>query len=158
MVGQHPFLAPEMRRARNSQKPLAASIESDRFAWAVVMNCILLNRHPTQGLKLKTPAKFDNEMMSGKWPERKRRAAKGETPLAAIGDDIPSLFDRAFPNDPAASRPSAGDWRIALGKAVQNMLQHKCGHVFVAGGSEKCPWCNKPYVKPVQKFAPRPIE
>ncbi|RUS63665.1 hypothetical protein EGN72_03210 [Pseudorhodobacter sp. E13] len=144
MVGQHPFLAPEIRTARNQKKPIAATINSDRFAWTVLLSCVLLNRHPTDGLKVATPAKFDKVMMSGKWPERRRRPKKGETPITALGNDLPLLFDKAF-NATPAGRPSANDWRLALGRALQNMVQHKCGHVFVAGKRNTCPWCGQSY-------------
>ena len=155
MVGQHPFLAPEIRTARNRKKPIAATMNSDRFAWAILLNCVVLNRHPTDGLKLPTPAKFDKAMMNGKWPERSRKPKKGETPIAALGDELPTLFDLAFTNDPAAGRPTANGWRIALGRALQNMVQHKCGHVFVAGGVNKCPWCGKRYQGVVAKTQDR---
>lgn len=145
MVGQHPFLAPEIRRARNRKSPISATINSDRFAWAVLLNCVLLNRHPTDGLKVSTPAKFDKVMMSGTWPERSRRKRKGETSIAALGDELPALFDLAFTNDPADGRPSGDDWRCALGRALQNMTQHKCGNVFVSGQEKKCSWCGRRY-------------
>lgn len=150
MVGQHPFLAPEIRRARNSKSPFPATLESDRFPWAVLLSCLMLNRHPTDGLKVPTPAKFDKIMMNGTWPERMRKTVKGETPIAALGDGLPKLFDAAFVNDPAANRPSAQDWRIALGDALQNMVQHKCGHVFVLGNGDTCPWCHKRFAKLVE--------
>lgn len=143
MIGQHPYLAPEIRRARNSKSPRPADLNTDRFAWAVLLSCVLLNRHPTEGLRVETPAKFDKAMTTGQWPDRRRKARKGETPIAALGADLPKLFDRAFTNDPASTRPSANEWRSALDAALQNMTQHNCGHVFVHQGNSKCPWCTK---------------
>lgn len=148
MVGQHPMLAPEIRLARNKKHPMSATMESDRFSWPVLLSCVLFNRHPTDGLNVPTPAKFDKVMMSGKWPERTRKPKKDETPITSLGPDLPKLFDAAFAIKPA-QRPAAQDWRLAFGKALQNMVQHSCGHVFVAGGAMTCPWCQKVYSRQI---------
>lgn len=142
MVGQHPMLAPEIRKARNKKNPIPATLESDRFAWAVLLSCVLLYHHPTDGLVGTSPKKFDAAMMKGTWPERRRKFKKGETPIAALGPELPKLFDAAFSLNPL-SRPSAKDWRIVMGQVLQNMVQHSCGQVYVTGPDKSCPWCGK---------------
>jgi len=142
MFGQHAMMAPELRDARNTKQIFHPTMESDRYAWAVLLSCKLLGRHPTDGLSFQTPADFDAEMMSGQWPERHRTPEAGETPIAAIGPDLAALFDKGFsryPND----RPSASDWRATFGKALQSMKYHTCGQVFVDDGTSNCPWCRQ---------------
>ena len=142
MFGQHAMMAPELRDARNTKQTFHPTMESDRYAWTVLLSCKLLGRHPTDGLPFQTPADFDAEMMSGQWPERRRTPEAGETPIATIGSNLAALFDKGFsryPND----RPTADDWRTAFGKALQSMKYHACGQVIVDDGAPHCPWCHQ---------------
>lgn len=135
MAGQHMMLAPEIRSGQSG-----VTIESDRFAFAVLLNMILLGRHPAAGIAT-NPAEIDRTMSLGRWPERDRKAAPDETPIGALGRDIPKLFDAAFSTTPA-KRPSADIWRRALQGALQSTWIHDCGNAFVLSARRKtCPWC-----------------
>ncbi len=135
MAGQRMMLAPEIR---NGNQP--PTIESDRFAIAVMLNMILLSRHPADQWAT-PPSALDQAMSTGNWPERNRVVETGETPIEALGTRLCSLFDQAFSLDPNA-RPVADEWRRAQLDALQNCWIHKCGHAFVGGESaSSCPWC-----------------
>lgn len=140
MIGQHPMLAPELRLARNAGQPIPPTIESDRFAWAVLFSLLLFYRHPTDGLVDGTPASFDAAMTSDAWPERHRTQQAGETPLGAVGVPVANCFDGAFSIDPG-QRPDAAAWRVALGQSLKAMVRHSCGQVLVGTGAKTCPWC-----------------
>ncbi len=138
MAGQRMMLAPEIRDG--NQPP---TIESDRFAAAVLLNMILLSRHPADQWAT-PPSALDQAMVSGSWPERHRTSQQNDTPLEAIGSDLCALFDQAFALDPNA-RPSADTWRRRLLSALQNCWIHRCGQAFVGDASTTaCPWCADP--------------
>ena len=137
MAGQHMMLAPEIRTNQSG-----ATVESDRFAWAVLFNMLLLTRHPTA--RANNPAELDRLMSTGRWPERDYIPAADETPIDALGFELPAFFDQAFDLDPAA-RPSADDWRRTLHAALHNIWIHNCGQAFVGDHrTGECPWCNAP--------------
>ncbi|MEM1300086.1 MAG: hypothetical protein AAGH68_12500 [Pseudomonadota bacterium] len=140
MIGQHPMMAPELRMARNAGQPIPPTIESDRFAWAVLFSLLLFYRHPTDGQIDGTPASFDAAMTSGIWPERNRAAQAGETPMAAVGEPLAKLFDGAFSLQ-QGNRPNAAAWRVVLGQSLKAMVRHRCGQVFVGTSARTCPWC-----------------
>ncbi len=66
MAGQAMMLAPEIRL--DKQVP---TIESDRFAFSILFNMILLRRHPADG-QAQVPSDMDLVMTSRIWPERIR--------------------------------------------------------------------------------------
>ena len=142
--GQHMMLAPEVRDG--SCDP---SIETDRFAWAVLFNILLLRRHPADGLT-QTPADMDRVMSQGRWPEhdRDRDASADELPTAILGGKLTALFDRAFLLDPSL-RPSADEWCRTLHGALEQLLIHDCAKGFEGAFVPKpnathCPYCHQP--------------
>jgi len=140
--GQHMMLAPEVRDG--SCEP---SIETDRFAWAVLFNILLLRRHPADGLT-QTPADMDQVMSQGRWPEHGRAASTDELPTAILGDKLTALFDRAFLLDPSL-RPSADEWRRTLHGALEQLLIHDCAKDFKGAfvpeqNAVQCPYCHQP--------------
>ncbi len=135
MAGQPMMLAPEIRI--DKQTP---TIESDRFSFAVLLGMILLRRHPADG-QAQVPADMDRVMTSGIWPERNRTPEPDDVPIAALGDKLCTLFDAAFLVDPAG-RPTANEWRLALGEALHTLVIHDCGNAFVPSHTQThCPWC-----------------
>lgn len=137
MAGQHMMMAPEIRSGDGNVTP---NIESDRFAYGVILNMLLLRRHPVRDAQV--PTDVDLAMSSGHWPERDYPHQTGDVPQEALGEELPRLFDAAFSLDPT-HRPSADDWRRALGRALHNMVIHDCGEAFVHfPNQQSCPWCN----------------
>lgn len=135
-IGQHLMMAPELRAG--GAKP---SIESDLFAFAALASMELLGRHVATD-QANTPAETDRVMSLGSWPERQRVPQTGETPIEALGPELPKLFDAAFSIDPK-QRPSMEDWRQALHRAVNHCYQHSCGQLLVVlPGTTECPWCS----------------
>lgn len=135
MVGQHMMIAPELRGKRG-RKP---DQWSDRFAAAVLLNLLLLRRHPAG--EAKTPADVDRVMSKGRWPERKHKIEASDVPIQALGSGLISRFDAAFSLRPK-HRPSADHWRRSLSDALQNLVIHDCGQAFVLDRATKiCPWC-----------------
>ncbi len=145
MIGQHAMMAPELRVARNGGVHSVPNIESDRFAWAVLFNLLLLGLHPADGL-VQTPGEFDRVMSSGDWPAELRVVQTGEVPLAAFGNGLVGLFRLGFSLDPY-SRPTAEDWYRELSAAVSRMQVHDCGGALVVESDRGvCPWCGGSYV------------
>ena len=141
-IGQPPMMAPELRGGG-----VSPSILSDRFAFAVLLSWLLFGHHPVTDLAT-NPAETDTEMSRGKWPERRRARLNGETPIEALGPDLPKLFDAAFSRRPR-KRPTADAWRRALVKALDTCWIHDCGQAFVRGPRiRRCPWCNGRLVQP----------
>lgn len=135
MAGQHMMLAPELRRPGG-----VTTIESDRFAMAVLLNILVLGRYPADGLA-GNPASVAQVMSRGNWPEHDRHQSPGETPISALGADLIELFERAFLLDPKA-RPTADTWRRAFVTALDTLWIHDCGQAFVGNHqTDKCPWC-----------------
>jgi serine/threonine protein kinase len=135
MAGQPMMLAPEIRL--DKQNP---TIESDRYALAVLLNMVLLRRHPADGQAL-VPSDMDSVMTSGRWPERDPVAEPKDVPFTALGITLCKLFDRAFLIEPT-QRPSANAWRQALSEALHAMVIHDCGNAFVHDKTQvRCPWC-----------------
>lgn len=135
MAGQHMMLAPELR----GDKPSAPDQYSDLFSLGVTMNLLLLRRHPAGDAKV--PADVARALSSGLWPERQRIAELGDVPIEALGANLAQVFDEAFLLQPD-KRPSADRWRRTLGIALQNLVLHDCGGVFVLDkGQTSCPWC-----------------
>ena len=135
MAGQPMMLAPEIRI--DKQCP---TIESDRFAFAVLFNMILLRRHPADG-QAQVPSDMDLVMASGVWPERNRIAEPDDIPIEALGEPLCRLFDAAFLLEPT-QRPTADEWRRALHEALHQLVIHDCGNAFVQSHTQThCPWC-----------------
>ena len=136
MRGQFMMLAPELR---NGGKP---NLFSDRFAWSVLLNICLLRRHPTDSLT-RQPSDMDRIMSQGQWPERLRQPQAGDIPITILGDEIPLLFDRAFSLDSSA-RPTAREWRDGLFQALNDLVTHDCGGMFVPTmETALCPYCRQ---------------
>ena len=117
-VGQHPVIAPELRKAKNSNQNLPPDMLSDRFAWGNVFSFLTLGRHCCDGLVNNNPGKFDRLMMSGTWPEHMRQPEQGETPVQALGSDLIGLFEKSFSVRPH-DRPSAEDWKHGFSEALE---------------------------------------
>lgn len=140
MVGQHPMIAPELRAARDVNRPATPDLTSDRFAWTVIFNILLLGRYPADGLA-DTPRKLDQIMSTGDWPEERRSPLNGETPIGALGRDLQALFRQGFSTSPL-QRPDAEAWRQGLTDALDNLHIHGCGNAFVLErGTTRCPVC-----------------
>lgn len=144
MYGQHAFMAPELRHARNDQRQnITPSVESDRFSWAVLLNFWLLGRHPVDGGETVTPAGFDQKMSTGIWPELQRTLLAGEMPIEVLGMLVNALFNRAFSCDPS-QRPSAEEWYRGLWHALERLFIHQCGGgMVIDASSSHCPWCGE---------------
>ncbi|MDA9009096.1 hypothetical protein N9K16_03950 [Alphaproteobacteria bacterium] len=80
-------------------------------------------------------------MSSGTWLERSKQPGPDELPLAALGQTLLNLMDRAFLLEPD-QRPSAEDWRRAFQSALSVTFIHDCGQAFVLNSSTTaCPVC-----------------
>lgn len=143
MIGQHAMLAPELRQARNSAGTganVAPGTETDRFAWGILFNLLLLGRHPADGLA-QTPKEFDAHMMSGHWLEELRTPEPGEVPVHVLGQRLIELFRASASVDPGR-RPGAKQWREGLLHSLGRLHTHCCGGAFVVDQSRgQCPWC-----------------
>jgi len=111
MAGQHMMLAPEIRKNKG-QPP---NIASDRFSAAIIYSLLLLRRHPASDAT--TPAEVDTILSQGTCPDAIRHNGKDEVPMAALGTDIPKLFDAAFSLN-LKDRPSADQWRRAFANMI----------------------------------------
>lgn len=135
MAGQHMMLAPEIRRNKG-QPP---NIATDRFSAAIIYSLLLLRRHPAAAAT--TPAEVDKVLTQGVCPDAIHYHGNDEVPMAALGTEIPDLFDAAFSLTPK-NRPSADNWRRALTRALNALVVHDCGHAFVNHSRlSSCPWC-----------------
>lgn len=135
-IGQRPMLAPEQRN-KTCERPTR---ESGLFALGVFLSMVPTGHYPTEGLA-EEPADVDHFMSQGHWPEHDRIPAPEDLPIAALGQELIDLFDRAFSLDPMA-RPGPDEWRRALIRALQNCWVHDCGQAFVVDVATKtCPGC-----------------
>jgi len=136
MAGQREMMAPELRAERGQ----TADMMSDRFAYGVIYNILLMRRHPVANAQV--PAEMDKALTSGIWLERHLPRGPDDIPVEVLGNILPALFDRAFSLIPS-ERPSADEWRRALSGALQNMVIHDCGGAFVLGANQaRCPYCS----------------
>ena len=135
-IGQRPMLAPEQRN-NTCERPTR---ESGYFAMAVYLSMVPTGHYPTDGVA-EEPADVDQLMSQGHWPEHDRLPDPDDLPIAALGQELVDLFDRAFSLDPMA-RPGPDEWRRALVRALHNCWVHDCGQAFVADASTNaCPGC-----------------
>jgi serine/threonine protein kinase len=149
MAGQAMMMAPELRSGTTG-----VTIQSDRFARAILQNMILLGRYPADGLA-NNPAERNAAMSQGIWPEHQRTRLPDETPTEALGNDLIGLFDLAFSLDPL-QRPSAEQWRRTLLRGLHNLYIHDCGQAFVIdNGQSHCPWCQQAISVPSQNLVLR---
>lgn len=145
MIGQHAMIAPELRQSRNHSGAAHPNIKSDRFAWGILFNILLLGRHPVDGLlgNHPVPADFDALMMSGNWPENQRPIQSGETPKNILGSALINHFQLAFSTQPDV-RPDAESWRTTLIDSLLHSHSHHCGGAFVMDQAlANCPWCGE---------------
>ncbi len=145
MIGQHAMIAPELRQSRNNSGSAHPNIQSDRFAWGILLSLFLLGRHPADGLlgDNPSPADFDLMMLSGDWPENQRFVQAGEIPKEVLGKELIAHFQLAFLTD-LDLRPDAESWRLTLIDSLLRTHTHHCGGSFVMDqGQSECPWCQK---------------
>ena len=141
MLGQHPMMAPEIRKSQSSNVPVLPNLNSDRFAWAVLLSYFLFGRHPASWVQ-GGPKQFDRVMSAGTWPEHKRKPKSG-TPVRVLSAELITLFERGFSKDQRV-RPAASEWKSTIRSAIQSLHVHQCGGPFVHETTRKqCPWCRK---------------
>lgn len=144
MLGQHAMVAPELRVARRQKQERAPDLFSDRFAWGVLFNLLLLGRHPADGLA-DNPKAFDDMMTLGEWLEEARMPHPDETPIDALGMNLMGRFREAASVEPD-QRPTAEQWHKALMDGLDRLHVHECGGAFVMDHPEgRCPWCGQVY-------------
>jgi serine/threonine protein kinase len=178
VLGTPDFIAPEviatMHLDRKDSNRKLPSMQTDRYALAVMIYMYLLYRHPLRGGKFHDadPQK-DEELTMGKnalfiehptdtsnrpklshiRPTHLPWADITKVPYKVCGPYLMQLFDRAFIDglhNPSA-RPTAQDWEDALIKTVDLMQpcqNPKCEQkwfVFDNTTTPKCPFCGSLY-------------
>ncbi|MGI8794648.1 MAG: hypothetical protein ACR2H3_15990 [Acidimicrobiales bacterium] len=147
-VGKPEFLAPELQRADLSVQ--RRTVESDRFALAVLLHLLLLEgAHPFAGIWRGRGDPPDiGTRIAKRAAAHHRHGAVRPAPLALDLSVVPSplarLFRRAFgPGLRFPSvRPSAGDWLAALDACEPGLVECSRSADHVHGAHlRRCPWC-----------------
>jgi serine/threonine protein kinase len=179
VIGTPDFIAPEVIKTqfldRKDPKRFLPSINTDRYALAVLIYMYLFLRHPLKGKKIHDPGDIDrDEQLSmgekalfvehhgdvsnsidvdSLRPEELFWGDTGKLPYTVSGLYLSKLFERAFIeglHTPEA-RPSADEWEQALVKTVdliQPCANSSCEqgwYVFDNSTKPKCPFCGTPY-------------
>ena len=170
-VGFPEVLPPELQGRDLSDPSIEFSEQTDCFSLAVHVFTLLCNNcHPFGCLNITevhgSSSRPDQEgnILRGYCPYV--TGAKGETALDALDmrvfpKEIRDLFDRAFTYtaetamkaETIARRPSAAEWREALGRMYQAGFQtcrENTQHEYPAGYTHGCPWCA------IEKRRPKP--
>ena len=154
-VGMPEFVAPELQGIHFPSAPLPTfTIESDRFALAVLIFALLMNgAHPFSCKVISgSSSKFQpiDNMQNGKcafFPDN--RSSNMDIPryapdLSSLPDNIQKLFRRAFiaGHRTPSLRPSAEEWYNALEQLEDNLKTclKDAQHIYYYGAKE-CPWC-----------------
>ncbi len=135
----------------------------DNFGLAVlVFQLLFMGRHPFAGRPLYTSEMpIEKAIAECRFPYGARRAAAqmepppSTPPLQIVGDEVASLFDRAFSREVMSrGRPPAEDWANALGRLEQNTRQctSNATHWYFTRLST-CPWCKLGEETGVELFA-----
>lgn len=140
MVGQHLYMAPELRDGSRT----LPDIGTDNYELAVVFHEILLLRHPAAGCD-DTEDKFLKAMCSGVWAQdraRDRRDASplGGYPVTVLNPELENLFRRGLSLD-IGTRPGPLEWKDTLAKALNAVdVCPNCGVQFIVdSGKMVCP-------------------
>ncbi len=143
MAGHLEYMAPEIRTEFLKGKPPLPTLESDRFALAVLLQEVILQRHP--GIDL-VGDEF-HSTMSQPWSDDPARVSNSSTsdsgyPASVLNAEIAGLFRRSIHPQPA-QRASATEWRRALCEAARSVYTCPlCRGVFIADAwTLHCPVC-----------------
>lgn len=142
-LGQEPFLAPELAITGG-----APTLESDRFALAVVLHQLLYLRHPFAAVPAanQDPSSYVEFLKTATWvedPMAARVVAQTEgRPVGVLSRDLQALFRSALEVDPAR-RPAAERWTKLLERALYHLFAcDSCGQGCVNEKTRvRCPWC-----------------
>jgi serine/threonine protein kinase len=179
VIGTPDFIAPEVIKtqhlARKDENRFLPSINTDRYALAVLIYMYLFLRHPLKGKKIHDPDDIDRDEQLSMGDKalfvehlgdvsnridtsllRPEEVFWGDTlnlPYTVSGPYLSKLFERAFIDglhNPAA-RPSADEWEQALIKTVDliqpcaNTSCEQGWYVFDNSTKPTCPFCKTPY-------------
>ena len=143
MAGHLEYMAPEIRSEFLKGKPPLPTLESDRFAFAVLLQEIILQRHP--GIDLVGDV-FHSTMLKP-WhddPARVRNSSASDSgyPASVLNAEVAGLFRRSIHPQPA-QRASATEWRRVLCEAARCVYTCPlCRGAFIAESSTlRCPVC-----------------
>jgi len=143
MVGHINYMAPELRLAMRSGSAPMPTVKSDRFALAIMLHEIILQRHV--GIDL-VGDDFDRAMCEGWRPDPARaEAAPPETcgyPTAVLNTELTRLFRRSIHPEPE-QRATATQWRRALCEALTAVYAcPSCAQPFLTDvARQSCPYC-----------------
>lgn len=147
-LGQEHTMAPEIRQAWMNGAPVAPDEYSDRYALTVVLHDTLLAKHPAAGFD-GDPDAFTNCMLSGRWFHDPALGAESAGsaegyPSAILNADLARLFRRGLGLE-RHERPSADEWRAALGRSFERIYVHQpcSGPLFIDAGQTCCPFCGR---------------
>ena len=150
-VGHNLYMAPELRMALVQGKPAIPDIWTDRYSLGVVMHEIILFKHVAAGAD-NDEAEFHKAMCSG-WLHDPASADRppgniGGYPVEVLNADVARLFRKSLSLD-RAERPSADQWEMALGKAINEVYvcprPHCSGPCLIDASKSICPLCKHPY-------------
>ncbi len=144
--GQELYAAPEILSG-----DAGPSVETDRFALAVLMHELLLQRYPfTEMRDGATMPEIVRAMRRVSWPEDPYagKRASGHAvgpPVGVLPQPLQDLFRRALRPDPSG-RPGAADWARACEDALGRVFAcDGCGNAFVNDDARfRCAWCGVP--------------
>lgn len=145
MAGHLEYMAPELRSAFLERRTPTPNLESDRFALAVLLQEIILQRHP--GIDL--IGDDFHAAMSRPWkddPALGGVAASAVSGYASVvlNTELLGLFRRSIHPEPGGRAPASA-WRRALCDASRSV--HNCAHCrlpFVAdAATQVCPLCRR---------------
>ncbi len=179
VIGTPDFIAPEVIKTQNLQrddpKRFLPSIDTDRYALAVLIYIYMFLRHPLKGKKIHDidDVDRDEQLSMGEKalfvehhsdssnridkkilrPEETFWGDTNKLPYTIAGPYLAKLFEQAFIDGlhfPEA-RPSADEWEQALIKTVdlvQPCANKSCEqgwYVFDNSTRPKCPFCGTPH-------------
>lgn len=150
MLGQELYLAPETREARNAGRVLPPNLQTELFSVTAVLYETVCWRPVAAGADA-SPEEFDRTMRAGIWvhdPALSPGAFKrlGGVPAEALNTNLARLFRRGVSREPSV-RPSATEWRDAIGAALQEVGScPSCSQKTIGDtGKSVCPYCGKAY-------------
>lgn len=148
-LGDEMYLAPELRTAFKTGKPVYPDIGSDKFAYRIMAEELLTLRHPSAGFH-KPTARFEEAMYRSWFYDPALRPGKGVGgyPPGVLNARLAHLMRRGMSADPKA-RPEMTEWLDALIQSLGDV--HICPHPGCGGpcladvSKTHCPFCNRPY-------------
>ncbi|MBK7092092.1 MAG: hypothetical protein IPH59_10305 [bacterium] len=156
MVGHPEYMSPELRQGMELNQSALPTIQSDRFALAVVLHELLLHCHPGLAKEIR------KKVLNKPWPTGSMILHASAEIDQSKGIILPTYWTRTFVLSfveafliTCQERPSATQWVVALSSALGRIdLCDVCGYPSIIDASKTdCPVDRHAY--PALKFVVR---